>query len=90
MKEGATITTFKGLEDKISELSGNSSDTFATKEELASAKTAILGEENYKQTVKTAYEKAEEGVTNAAAALAEAQKKTTMADVEAKGYITMD
>ena len=89
MKEGATITTFKGLEDKISELSENSSDTFATKEELASAKTAILGEENYKQTVKTAYEKAEEGVTNAAAALAEAQKKTTMADVEAKGYITM-
>ena len=56
MKEGATITTFKGLEDKISELSGNSRDTFATKEELASAKTAILGEENYKQTVKTAYE----------------------------------
>lgn len=36
----------------------------------------------------TAAQKGQQGIDDAAAALAEAQKKTTMADVEAKGYAT--
>lgn len=46
---------------------GTAADT-----KIAAAKTAILGEEGYKQTVKSAYELA--------------SQKTTMAEVENKGY----
>lgn len=88
MLEGSTAKTFKALEEQIANAGTAADKTYATKTELATTKTAVLGEENYGQTVKSAYVKAEQGVTDAAAALAEAQKKTTMADVEAKGYAT--
>jgi hypothetical protein len=88
MLKDSTAKTFKELEAQIEAAGTAASNTYATKTDLATAKTAILGQENYGQTVKSAYEKAAQGVTDAAAALAEAQKKTTMAAVEAKGYAT--
>lgn len=68
MQKDATIKTFKGLEEKIEQVSTGASGTYATKVELANEKTAILGAENYGQTVKSAYEKAEAGVTAASSA----------------------
>lgn len=64
------------------------SNTYATKTELSTEKNNILGEAGYDGTVKGAYEAAAAASTAAQAAQAAADSKTTMADVEAKGYAT--
>lgn len=65
-KVSTAISTAKG--EAVTE-AGSAAD-----EKVAAAKTAILGAEDYAQTVKSAYELA--------------ASKTTMADVEAKDYAT--
>ena len=58
MQKDATITTFKGIEDKIDQLTTTDIggiDDYATDKELLDAKTAILGEKDYAGTVKGAY-----------------------------------
>lgn len=80
MQKDATIKTFKGLEEKIEQVSTGASGTYATKVELANEKTAILGAENYGQTVKSAYEKAEAGVTAASSAQDKADDAYVLAE----------
>lgn len=72
MKNGATITTFKGIEDKINNLTAaniGGMDAYATDTELATEKTNILGKNddgtNYAGTVKGAYDKAAGAQTTA-------------------------
>ena len=58
MKQGATITTFKGIEEKLQEVNNSISNldsTYATDDELADAVEDILGEAGYTGTVKGAY-----------------------------------
>ena len=65
-------------------------------DDIAAAKTAILGAENYEHTVREAYEKAEEALANTKTKVTLEQVKseidsrnyTTMAAVESKGYAT--
>jgi hypothetical protein len=69
MKKDASITTFKGLEDKIDNLTATDisglDDIYATDKQLSDAKTAILGEANYGGTVKGAYTAANDAQTSA-------------------------
>lgn len=69
MKKDASITTFKGLEDKIDKLTATDiaglDDIYATDKQLSDAKTAILGEANYNGTVKGAYTAANNAQTSA-------------------------
>ena len=69
--EGATLKTLKEIEEKIDDLTTadiGGMDSYATDDELSSAvaaaKTAILGEANYGQTVKSAYTLANSANTN--------------------------
>lgn len=55
---------------------------------LQTVETAIGTDGSVTKAIATAQSQADKGVADAAAALAEAQKKTTMADVEAKNYAT--
>ncbi len=69
MKENASITTFKGLEDKIDNLTATDiaglDDIYATDKQLSDEKTAILGEAGYTGTVKGAYTAANNAQTSA-------------------------
>ncbi len=80
MKNGATITTFKGIEDKINNLTASNiggMDAYATDTELATEKTNILGKNDdgtdYAGTVKGAYGAASSAQTTANTAISNAK-----------------
>ena len=81
IKNGTNINNFAGVETAIANVQDQIDDldnTYATNDELNAAKTAILGEANYGQTVKSAY------------TLADTANQATIANAAAIETITKD
>ena len=91
IKNGTKINNFAGVETAITGIQDQIDDlgeTYATDDELKAAKTAILGEENYNQTVKSAYtladtaKKLADGNASAISAITDGATIKTFAGIE--------